>query len=85
MKKERTIKELLQLMLKHQDLFDLGLCVWVINLNFHTTHKEHRILQRYIKENRPKNFYWLIGTAYYWESGDIRPRIKWLKKHIARL
>jgi hypothetical protein len=87
MKEERTIKELLQLMLEHQELFKYGLCYWVRGLHWddHTTHKERNILDKYIKENRPKNLSWLIGDGYYWKSGNIKPRIKWIKKHIERL
>jgi hypothetical protein len=87
MKKERTIKELLQLMLEHQELFRKGLCMWVGDLCWdkYITSKESDILDKYIQKNRPKNFYWLTGDEYYWKDGDIKPRIKWIKKHIARL
>lgn len=43
-----------------------------------------RKIRKYIKENRPKNIYWLIKDDYYWEFGDIKPRIKWIKEHIKR-
>jgi hypothetical protein len=87
MKEERTIKELLQLMLKHQELFRKGLCMWVgdLCLRDYITSKESDILDMYIQKNRPKNFYWLIKYQYYWKYRDIKPRIKWIKKHIARL
>jgi hypothetical protein len=39
----------------------------------------------FIDDNRPKNFYWLIKDNYHWKPDNIKPRIKWIKKHIARL
>ena len=87
MKEERTIKELLQLMLKHQELFNSGLCYWVRDLFWDSkiTEEERNILDMYIQKNRPKNLYWLIEDPYYWKLGNIKPRIKWIKKHIERL
>jgi hypothetical protein len=87
MKKERTIKELLQLMLEHQELFSGGFCFWVRSLYWDNimTQEERNTLDKYIKENRPKNLSWLLADAFYWKSGNIKPRIKWIKKHIARL
>ena len=86
MKKERSINELLWLMLYHHEHFRSGLCVWTDRMHWydHITWEEQRKLRRYIEENRPKNIYWLIKDNYYWEFGDINPRIKWIKKHIKR-
>jgi hypothetical protein len=87
MKEERTIKELLQLMLEHQELFRKGLCNWKAVL-FHKniiTINESISLAMFIDDNRPKNFYWLIKDNYHWKPDNIKPRIKWIKKHIARL
>lgn len=84
MKKERSINELLWLMLYHQEEFRSGLCEWVDEMYYHITFGESRKLEKYIKENRPKNIYWLIKDDYYWEFGDIKPRIKWIKKHIKK-
>jgi hypothetical protein len=87
MKEERTIKELLQLMLEHQGLFRDGLCYWARILYYtdKITFEEHSALYKYINENRPKNLSWFFRSAYYWKYGNIKPRIKWIKKHIARL
>lgn len=87
MKKEREISELLELMLDHQEYFNNGLCIWINNIQWHhyITWRESRKLRKYIKENRPKNIYWLIRYGYYWKSGDINPRIKWINKHIKKL
>lgn len=86
MEKERTIKELLQLMLRRQCEFSDGLCIWVKNMYWEDeiTKTEGNKLHKYIKENRPKNLYWLMKFDFYWKFDDIKPRIKWIKKHIAR-
>jgi hypothetical protein len=92
MKEERTIKELLQLMLEHQELFVSGLCQWTYALEYMylITSDEKIILRYFINHNRPSK-YSSIGAfknrdrMFYWKSGNIKPRIKWIKKHIARL
>lgn len=92
MKKERTTKELLQLMLEHQDLFRLGLCRWKISLRECKiiTQEESLKLATYIDKNRPSKYSSIDAfrkrhSGFYWEPMEIKPRIKWLKKHIARL
>jgi hypothetical protein len=92
MKKERTIKELLQLMLEHQELFESGLCNWIFELRYQKiiNIEERTSLHRFIKENRPSKYSSIDAfkhrdRMYYWERNNIKPRIKWLKKHIARL
>jgi hypothetical protein len=87
----RTIKELLQLMLDNKHFFQAGLCNWAANLRYYDiiNIEEHYIMHQYIRDNRP----FLLSSidafkhrnkAFYWEFGDIKPRIKWLKKHIAK-
>lgn len=83
----RTIKELLQVMLDNKHLFKSGLCCWVDLLWAYDliNYKEHVILSEYINENIPiigKVRMFFSRDSYYWESGNIKPRIKWLKKHI---
>ena len=92
MKKERTIKELLQLMLEHQELFVYGLCSWVTNvkINGKITFHEKYVLMDFIYKNRPSKYssigaFKYRGRMFYWKSDNIKPRIKWIKKHIARL
>lgn len=87
----RTIKELLQLMLDNKQLFKEGLCNWKDELwitDGIDTH-EYIHLGRYIANNRPSPFSSINAFVnrnwvYYWTKGDIKPRIKWLKKHIAK-
>lgn len=86
----RTIKELLEIMLENKDLFKNGLCSWVVLLYSYDriSNKEYLILMEYIENNRPSIFSSLnsflsqISNSYYWKSGDINPRIKWIQKHI---
>jgi hypothetical protein len=85
----RSIKELLELMLKNEQGFFSGLCSWVnylysskiINL------EEKLLLIRYIENNRPSKWssfsaFKYRNTHFYWEWKNIKPRIKWIKKHI---
>jgi hypothetical protein len=87
--KERSIKELLEFMLKNQRLFSRGLCYWCNQMYDYGLLKtqEYLKLRMYIDENRPSpfsSFNALIyfNNNYYWRSGKIKPRIKWIKKHI---
>ena len=51
--KERSIKELLQLMLDNQDCFDRGLCYWIVNLYYKgkISYSELNLLSVYIIKN----------------------------------
>jgi hypothetical protein len=87
----RSIKELLEVMLEHQDKFRDGLCMWGLKLltSNIVTQNEYRVILNYIKGNKPKwysstsTFYEVFSqSAYYWECNNIEPRIEWIKKHI---
>jgi len=89
--KTRSIKELLQVMLDNQDLFDAGLCRWNLLLyrSGNISTDENIMLIDYIRDNRPSM--WSSVDAfkhrnkeYYWECNNIQPRIKWIKKHIKK-
>ena len=88
----RTIKELLELMLEHQKYFSTGLCYWAESLYWYNniSLNEYLHLLKYIRSNRPSKYsslsaYKYRHCGYYWQSGDIKPRIKWIKKHIKKL
>jgi len=88
----RTGKELLQLMLENKNRFETGLCYWVITLYSRAiiNKNEYELIKYYIKNNRPSMFSSLsafknIRSNYYWEKGDITPRIKWINKQIEKL
>jgi hypothetical protein len=90
--KERSIKELLQLMLDNQHCFDEGLCKWASKLYpvRIITLTEFFILLNYIRDNRPsmfssfEGFKWSFSRRYYWKPGNIVQRIKWLQYHIKK-
>jgi hypothetical protein len=89
--KERSIKELLQLMLDNQHCFDEGLCKWASKLYpvGIITLAEFFILLNYIRANKPSMFSSFEGfkwrfRKYYWKPGNIVPRIKWLLYHIKK-
>jgi hypothetical protein len=86
----RTIKELLKVMLDNPQYFRSGLCGWKTNLQSANliSADEWFLLEDYIRNHRPNPYLSIKAfksrkTAYYWPIGDIKPRIKWLKKHIS--
>ena len=88
-KKERSIKELLQVMLDNQQFFDAGLCLWALHLQTRIiiTWEETQKVLSYIKANRPSKWssraaFKYRNSEYFWTIGDIEPRLKWLEKHI---
>lgn len=89
--RRRSIAKLLELMLNNQQYFNHGLCVWVRNLSFADLIDPYEcdILLEYIKRNRPSkfiSFYSIVNLnhRYYWTKGSIKPRVKWVKKHIKK-
>lgn len=86
--KEKTIKELLQLMLDSQQHFQSGLCNWIDNLYVYNviTSFEFSKLKNYIRCNKPNLLHNIIYSngSYWWRYGDIFPRIEWVKKHIKK-
>ena len=92
MKQERSIKELLEVMLNNQELFNGGLCSWAWHIyrDDKITLEEYRILEFYIRENRPSIFssvdaFMHMTSLFYWEKCNIKPRIEWINKHIKKL
>jgi hypothetical protein len=95
MKKERTIKELLQLLLSkiENGTFKYGLCRTASDL-YHDkviTFEELKVLYNYIDTHRPSLFSsWdafnqnITEQSYYWTINAKKPRVKWLKKHIRK-
>ena len=85
----RTNKELLQVFLDNQNLFECGLCSWTGELfsKYLITKEEKSYLYNLIDDNRPFFIKFkdkLIGyiNCYYWKEGNIKPRIKRLKKYL---
>jgi hypothetical protein len=78
--KDRSIKQILELMLKHQHLFRDGLCMWASRLYSYgvISPKEYIKLKAYLRYNEPNL------KLYWFERGDIHPRIKWIEKQILK-
>lgn len=88
----RSIKELLELMLSQKQLYRSGLCRWVQDMHSNDiiSWEESDVLFLYIQANRPSAFssinaFKCRDTPIYWKLGDIKPRLKWLEKHIKKL
>jgi hypothetical protein len=86
--KERSIKELLRLMLDNQNMFSQGLCYCAANLLMFgkISKEEYYLLSNYIRKNAPFSHKINIfkTSPFYWEKEAIAPRIKWLKYHIKK-
>lgn len=82
----RTNKELLQVFLDNQHAFSTGLCNWTDKLSGILSWEERLKIENLIEKHKPilaklgisKDSKW----NYYWKKGEIKPRIKWLKKHL---
>ena len=73
-------------MLENEKFFTYGLCAWVNDLNMHRiiNSTEWDILRKYIQDHRPWYSSLLYSGDYYWTPGNIKPRIRWIKKHIKK-
>jgi len=85
------IKDLLELLLRHEDLFEEGLCLWITTMREHNLFslEDSYILRNYVWANRPSKYssidVWIRrDDPYYWKISELKPRIKWIKKHIRR-
>lgn len=88
----RPISQLLQLVLNNFNSNCSGLCINISNLYYNDiiTWEENIKLKDYVRENRPKyNFFSAKFNGvnppenmFFWEPFEVKPRIKWLKKHI---
>jgi len=89
MKTEKTIKQLLQVLLDNQEYFRSGLCNWIHRLFDYNllTHSESLILFEYINKNKPVFTWYMLfhyNSSYWWKRGKIKPRIKWINKQIVK-
>ena len=90
--RNRTIAELLELMIENQDYFYQGLCVWARQM-FHAklmSSDECNILYDYIQANRPSAFsswdaFKHRKKRFYWTIDEIHPRIEWINQHFNKL
>lgn len=100
MKKSRCLSELLCILSHYSYLLSNyhcnGLCALVKFIYFEQntykiTYEEYKILQNFIKNNRPFNLRTFISyfkdsvyTRFYWKPGDRKSREKWINKHIRK-
>ena len=91
MKQDRTIHELLQVMLDNQQYFRCGLCNWTSILYWKKiiSEKQKNELHLYIYSNRPSKYsnldaYKRRNNPFYWEVANIKPRLRWIKKHLKK-
>ena len=72
--------------LDNKHLFKIGICYWTSTLYLEgvISFEERRYVLNLIRRNKPAlTKIGLQGSGgYYWEMGNIVPRIKWLKKHL---
>ena len=92
--KNRTIKELFEVMLENQNHFVRGMCTWIVTLRGLKliNSEEQRMLLDYIIIYKPYKFYsWEVfmqyrkGSGFYWKCDNLKPRVKWIKKQIKKL
>lgn len=83
------LSELLQHLLSIVHLIDSHKC-GICELKWHTLYlydEDLKNLNRYIKSNIPfsRRCYALWNSGYWWKPGKVKPRKKWLEKHIKKL
>ena len=94
----KSIKEIFELVLKVYNtindtrLLAYGICHVLTHLRIdeEITFLEYEKAIDYLTKHRPFGLNFLMNYPdkryyYYWEQGETKPRIKWLKKHIERL
>ena len=65
-----------------------GLCD--INASATGNRTSYTLVRDYMARNRPLLTYYRLwlnrpDSAFWWDQGNLEPRIKWLKKHISKL
>ena len=79
----RSEKELWELVLTEQDIFDYGLCHWVRYMYWKQliSLEERKLLLSSLEENLPEK----REDEYCWKPCEIQPRIDWIKNRIKQL
>lgn len=86
---KETVKPLLLLVLdklvNSPDSFRTGLCMFCYDLlnKKVITDTEYFILREFIETHPPEGIF--HKNEYYWEVGDIAPRISYLREHIENM
>ena len=87
----KSIKEILELGLDNIETiinYNHGLCGLFMCLKFSDfiNDKEYLKIIKYLKKNKPYFTYNNIfkNSSYWWKPGKVKPRKKWLIKHIKK-
>jgi hypothetical protein len=90
----RSNKEILEVLLDNVERIrtTYGLCILAGELHIQgvITWEELRKIRVYIKNNRPSALSSIdallaVNSLYHWPKYKVKPRAKWLKKHIKKL
>lgn len=88
-KHTNDLKRLFIRVLNNQDCFKSGLCLWIWDVGNKNVlnYKQCMLLENYIKVNLLYGSYYNknIHFPYYWEYGQIQPRIDWIDEQIKKL
>lgn len=73
--------------LENEDQFSSGLCAWINKVRF-KLHEEISLndvylAYAYIQINQPFFSKIRVWSDFFWSYGDLEPRMKFIKKHIA--
>lgn len=86
MKLSEGLEKLLSV-IKRGDVYE-GLCSEKTNLYFDNilSWNDNYNIAEYFSNNKPLTWYRVFhSTGYWWKPGKVKPRKKWLKKHIKKL
>ncbi len=78
---------------ENQHLFNGGLCNWIGNCNAIgiMSSRDRQLIEDYVYYNKPLTLFTILHTFtkriyfFYWEKDDIKPRLKYINKHIKLL
>jgi hypothetical protein len=75
----RSNKELLQVFLDNVDLFETGLCRWIMRLKNEKiiSVEEENYIDGLIEQEMGFSF-----MEFMWTKGEIKPRLNWLKEKL---
>lgn len=87
MRNEREILKLMLKRIKRKDKYCHGLCRASYSLMAlqKITYDEFITIREYLSENRNGLVAKNSCAAFWWDTGEKKPRVKWLKKHIKLL
>jgi len=86
------IKAVFEELLENKGCFENGLCYWIHTVKYRNSvckdYNKYYVAENFVLQNRPKSFLRTLkrrffgGSSYFWTKDKIKPRIKFIKKHI---